>query len=654
MSKWLQNVGNFLEKLDDQVAETQTQHDDEVFGEGAEAIESILAARGLHDDGEEEDVEEEGGVSKESIEQEDTAIPNDVTVVTEKVVSVAPENSAAPEEVETEGREEVQSALDVQQSVEAVSEPSDPSGGPTDSTPKAEPANPLPSVEPKPAVTEEPQSDQKQLAAAAPRTPINDKEVRSLRRNILVLNQRLEHAESEMDAQRQELERAAERLEKDRLRFKQERQTAEERFQTELTAMQAQHEASLLEFQRRADEKVETIKSQLRQVEERRTQEGGDWSKEMSDAVLRENELAEQVALLQDEKTTMMSQISTLQSQQDALGNRLESLTQTADMAMEREREAEDRLDQALSLHARQISLRQSRESELERTIADLGAALAAARSDASRTQPQASGEAPRLRELEEDLDASKALVADYKERLDTLKREVQHLAASRDEESTMHRKRLDERDRRIAELSEEIKRKQAKEEDRRKPDMMPRNGDVQNQLTAMSDELVSLRETIAQRNTDVTALRSRLKAATHRAEQAEARSVLSSSIEVDMGAAPDRLVRRGLKKKTKFKTMSSALELSGVSTDSTGKMSKALDEIDSVLASGGKFLRHNPVARLLFLMYLLLLHLWTCLLVLFHAHSLDAGDASAVVPHGPAALMHQSAVPPSATTTGT
>jgi outer membrane murein-binding lipoprotein Lpp len=63
-----------------------------------------------------------------------------------------------------------------------------------------------------------------------------------------------------------------------------------------------------------------------------------------------------------DEKSTLMSQITTLQGQQEMLGSRLESLTQTADSAMEREREADERLDAALSVHAKQISQRQVRK----------------------------------------------------------------------------------------------------------------------------------------------------------------------------------------------------------------------------------------------------------------------------------------------------
>jgi outer membrane murein-binding lipoprotein Lpp len=62
---------------------------------------------------------------------------------------------------------------------------------------------------------------------------------------------------------------------------------------------------------------------------------------------------------LRDEKSTLLSRVSSLQAQQAALENRLDSISQTADNAMEREREAEDRLDAALSIHARQLTQRQ-------------------------------------------------------------------------------------------------------------------------------------------------------------------------------------------------------------------------------------------------------------------------------------------------------
>lgn len=60
-----------------------------------------------------------------------------------------------------------------------------------------------------------------------------------------------------------------------------------------------------------------------------------------------------------DEKSILLAQISMLQSNSEGLGSRLEAISQAADSAMLREREAEEKLDAALSVHARQLSQRQ-------------------------------------------------------------------------------------------------------------------------------------------------------------------------------------------------------------------------------------------------------------------------------------------------------
>ena len=60
-----------------------------------------------------------------------------------------------------------------------------------------------------------------------------------------------------------------------------------------------------------------------------------------------------------------------------------------------------------------------------------------------------------------------------------------------------------------------------------------------------------------------------------------------------------------------------------------------------------GKYLRRNPIARAGFIFYLLLIHLWTFVLLFFHAHSFDTmgddtgGTATRVV-HGPGALLQK------------
>lgn len=185
------------------------------------------------------------------------------------------------------------------------------------------------------------------------------KEARTLRRHIVSLNDQLETAESELQAQRKELERAAERMEKDRSRHKEENEVSQKRNGKEITVLTAQHEKSLKEQQARFEEQLERYRKKLSDEEKRRKQEGGDWDKEISNAIDREHDMQQTLSLLEDEKAVYLSQISTLQGQQTALGSRLESLSEAADNALQRERDAENRLDLALNQHARQIGNRQ-------------------------------------------------------------------------------------------------------------------------------------------------------------------------------------------------------------------------------------------------------------------------------------------------------
>ena len=188
------------------------------------------------------------------------------------------------------------------------------------------------------------------------------KEARTLRRHIVSLNDQLESAESELYAQRKELERAGEMMEKDRIKYKEEKEKYLKRSSDEITSLKTQHAVSLKDQQARFEEQLERYRKKLSEEEKRRKQQGGDWDKELSNAIDREHNMRKKLSLLEDEKAVLLSQISTLQSQQTTLGSRLESLSQAADNAMQRERDAENRLDITLSQHARQISHRQVRQ----------------------------------------------------------------------------------------------------------------------------------------------------------------------------------------------------------------------------------------------------------------------------------------------------
>ena len=57
------------------------------------------------------------------------------------------------------------------------------------------------------------------------------------------------------------------------------------------------------------------------------------------------------------------------------------------------------------------------------------------------------------------------------------------------------------------------------------------------------------------------------------------------------------------------------------------------------------KTIRQNPMVRLGFIAYFLLIHFWTFVVLFLHAHSFDptsGGGDFGTIPHGPHAIMQQ------------
>ena len=507
------------------------------------------------------------------------------------------------------------------------------------------------------------------------------KEAKTLKRHVVKLNSQLEQAEIEIQAQREELERAAERIEKDRTRYQQEKDAEKKRHHDEVQLLKRKQEEALEEAKIRSNTKLEEARRQFRELEQRRMQEGGDMDKELSDAVEREQEFMQKISLLEDEKTTFLSQIGILQAQQEALGSRLESLSQTADNAMAREREAEDRLDNALSLHARQISQRNNRESELERTVAELGAALVEAKATVRTQFSEDRTTAVKTNDnfqhaLTGELEALQAHLALEKQKCDTLQRELRSLTRERTDEVALAATRQIESDRKVQEMSNEIS--QLRRELGEAKELT--SGTILNlndtgEMKTFSEDLLRQRELVISCKSEISTLKSRLRAAITRAEKAEdslemTRNSPDGADDVELGTKTR--LRGRLKKKSVggfHASMSSALFLNSAQNERSTNLGKGLDMLDTVLLQSGTVLRFNPIARLFFskllnsfdgkaksdiashsvsnlVSYLLLLHSWTFVLFFFHAHgSFESinGCSSGSPPHGPHSILQNS-----------
>jgi len=55
-------------------------------------------------------------------------------------------------------------------------------------------------------------------------------------------------------------------------------------------------------------------------------------------------------------------------------------------------------------------------------------------------------------------------------------------------------------------------------------------------------------------------------------------------------------------------------------------KVADMIDSIDLWSIQTGMLMKNNPIIRLAFLMYLLVMHIWVLFVLVFHAHNLEAG----------------------------
>ena len=486
----------------------------------------------------------------------------------------------------------------------------------------------------------------------------SNKETRKLRRNVVKLNAALDSAEHELDAQRTELERAAVRMEKERQRFKDDKERLVAGHKEDMKAVMEEHKSSIDTIVTSHAEQMVDMEERIKRAEEARAKEGGDMSMELAEAAERERETLKKVMSLEEEKSTLTSQIASLNTQLAASQSRVESLQEAAEVASEQEREADDRLDAALSLHARQIGQRQAREAELERTIADIAAALVVARqreaqggnNNVKKHFDDSDNDVGLLKErlstAEDEIETYKAQIMLERQKSETLQKELEDVSQERTQELSTSLARQKQHDRRVTDLTAQVTQLQSKlrslnlggdlnEEEK--------EGDVSNahfhykemeykkEIAALTEDLLRQRGRLENSSTEVLTLRNRLRAALNRAEIAEKEAkassmVVESNYDIERGPLTNnygnKTRRRFGGRAKKSATIRSALRLDSSSINETQEaVGGTIDALDMATVKTLNYLRMDPYSRLFFLVYLVVLHLWIFCLLAFHAH---------------------------------
>lgn len=349
---WLSNVHNLLEQLDGTVEEViEEQRDEEVNN-----LDSILAKRGLKEDVTEEDpvdlqegkngafdvaedAETQVGIALESPD----VITENSTRMEDSISGTKLEKSKAIDDVEPElSREEVseesrsisEDMNDQASEDESIMNRSESKGKVTEDLSKneisaatadeklddkSERANETTVLEKQEASSTEDSigelpksiSDPSQIVVSSSyvseekyKQALSDvgelqRETRTLRRHVVSLNKQLESAETELEAQRVELSQAGDRLEINRKKAKEEKEKLIAQHNSLLKTLQQEKDQLLSEIKTRHQQQLEGLQQKLRESDEKRMQEGGDWTKELESTIERERDLVRNLALLE-------------------------------------------------------------------------------------------------------------------------------------------------------------------------------------------------------------------------------------------------------------------------------------------------------------------------------------------------------------------
>ncbi|KAL7566923.1 hypothetical protein ACA910_008646 [Epithemia clementina (nom. ined.)] len=527
-----------------------------------------------------------------------------------------------------------------------------------------------------------PPSSQSSSSTKTAARPANRLELQKAQQEVLRLTKlnaslqaQLEASQAELSAQNEELLRAAERIDEDRQLADEEREELLDEHEEALRNLKASYEASLTHQKDTYEKQLEDIRKQLATEAQMRAKEGGDMTEELGECIERERQALRKADQLEQEKAQLELVNGQLSEQGETLREEVKRLKEAAQASADRERQMEERLDAANEMHQRALSHRQAREAELERNVAELGAALALRESGNSRSVTDHAiarmdaGNGSHFDNkydlIVEELESTKAQLNLSNQKCDALQKELQLISLERTEEASVaqlqereHNAKVEQLALKIAQLEATLREYKAVSGDLNlgsssilsEQENPGQNGESVAQLTrdlensrrhiaSLSDQLLRQQGLTESAKSEVLALRGRLQSATSRAEAAEAAGSNGGMYELESGGVGyatnlrQRRVRRSGPQLGR--TMRSALGLRTVENSNLEPVAQTVDAVDLWMLQTGVILKHEPLARIGLLFYFTLIHFWCFGLIFFHAVESEHGDLGALTSIG-------------------
>lgn len=623
MSRWLRNVGDFLEKLDtgDEVEDdviaardfAKELKEQTLVDEGQEAQEEVAVASDpgadLHYANEEQPENETSTIPFDSPPPTDK--PNDLETPPRTSVSLQlGESEAAPA---TNLKQYCTPAQFDAEEVENDTMSGDFGGG-LDNKPKHEVNEAQgPTLTSDEGLLREVKQLKAKLKAMETEKGEINQEARKLRKHMVTLNEQLEAADNELDAQRKELLHAAESLETNRKHNTAAISELKSKNAALVKDMEQRHSAAIMALKQQHVQQQDDLRQELLLMNNQNQEHTGSLGKRLE-------QLEDDNSKLSIERNDLLGQTRQLQSQYEELSSTLEDLQSRSDQYSIKETEYEEIVEKQRA-QIEQLTKQRNRDVQsLEEQLASLNMALASVKNAAVIPAVNETASTNNEAGLAADCEYWKGEHAVVQ---GLLEQEREQSVASRQEFLRFQsEKQVEIEDLKLGHAAAVVELRERIESLESQPSKPTKSSEAEYQHRALSNQILRQQEQLSQANVEMSTLRTRLSAALNRATIAEA--VAEDSRE------PIRVTSFPKRRKAQTVTLKQAL----------GGGGKSVDFLDSFLAAASKILRSNPYARLVFVLYLAILHLWTFALLVFHAHA----STSVIDPsHGPQSVVQAS-----------
>ena len=443
--------------------------------------------------------------------------------------------------------------------------------------------------------------------ASSSSTPSSRKQMQRLKQQNAALQQQLSQLQAEFQAQQTEVEQAATYVHEETAKLAEEREQDWQEQQAQLEELRDEQEQQLEALQIEHEAQVAELREQLEQALDLQSS---------TQTVLEP---------LQQEKKEWEVQRDAWEKERLRLEALVEGLQQSTTVAQSREQTSEAQLDEVREQYQQQLAQRQAREVELEQTVAELGAALSAAKKNPQ--QPARVNKVEPDPQLQHELETSQTQLAVVTRHNEALQKELQQLAEERTKDAAQIQALERTHHETLAKLNQLQRSRPTAQNDSgsRVRQLTLELDQAKQQVLSISDQLLRQQGQAESYKSEVLALKGRLQAATTRADTAEQTLQDQSAMEV-----PSRLRRRvkgGRLRHLQQRSIRSTLGLRVVHGGLADQVLTTVEAMDEWLMETGTILRHEPLARLGFALYFALVHLWCFALVCFHTVQSEHAD---------------------------